>query len=923
MRICILSKHIPPHVTDGIARNRWLYAKMFQKRGWEVHIITSGIRAVEEYKDGIYIHEVEADEQQLKDTVFNKMALDKELRHVLAYSYAVYKRVKKLSQLAPLDLIDQSLWGLEGLITKIKLPALPMLTRVDTTTRLLHEINHPDETNDFTLHNQLEQFVLLGSDMLIFNSWSILKETERLYDTSFIGRPYAVIHHGVELAQHGVLKKSDESKFRILVPGRLEKRKGTALLISSVLPALLASESDIEIHFVGKDNAEWDGFKKETGRTYTDFIKHYFSKEVNKRIFLHGYVSDEKLEEHYQRADCVLAPSLYESFGLVYLEAATFNKPLVALNAGAVSELFENEKEALLVAAETSAEIVTALNRLKNDKALAEALAVNAREKLNTRFRAEEMASKCVYFIENTLKNSRRGTVYQLMNALTVGDGVSTFARDYDYLYKTNGQPTQIMGNHCSDALSHLTKQIHEFNFSTEDSILYHYCGCCEWSEYINSLNLPVKILFFHNITPPHFFKDNTSEYASVVNGWMQLPGMDNFDMYVALSQYSLNVLQQSIPKKLNTFIMPMLVDRDLILNKPYTVDLTRQLRQQFSFHIIFVGRVWPHKKQMDLVKFAHYYKSTVNDAFHISIIGGGMASYAEELKTAIKKYNLEAHVTLTGKVPDEDLYAYYRAADVYLSMSEHEGFGTPLAEAMVFDVPVVAYGVTAIPETVGDNGCIFYEKNYQLISATVNKLHSDAAFREWVLARQNAQLNKYSEESVCRALQVLQQKSEALHAERLNSLMHENNLFDEDFLNYKDARITRKGEWRVADGRTLINYGNEINSWLEVDLEFVELELFFVNNEKSGLVAIYINNKEAVKIDLYAPTWVVKKYTIPNPNAAIMQNVKIVPLGEKNPKAAYKEVLIYGMKAKKKFRRKTTSVYTDSITLTPGEPSV
>jgi glycosyltransferase involved in cell wall biosynthesis len=889
---------------------------MFQKRGWEVHIITSGIAAVEEYKEGIYIHEVAADEQALRDSVFSKMPLDKELRHVLAYSYAVYKRLKKLVQFVPVDIVDQSLWGMEGLITRIKLPHVPMLTRVDTTTRLIHEINDPNCNKEFSLHNQLEQFMLLSSDLLVFNSWSIMKETERLYETSFIGRPYAIIHHGIEPEYDGVLKKSDGGRFRILVPGRLEKRKGTYLLIQSVLPALLAGDNDIEVHFVGKDNADWDGFRKETGFSYTEFISNQFSKELNKRLFLHGYVPDEKLEEHYAKANCVLAPSLYESFGLVYLEAAKFKKPLVALDAGAVSELFENGKEALLVPVQTPNAIVTGIMKLKEDSDFTKAMVANATKKLHAFFHADTMTSKCMHFIEGLLKNAHHGTVYQLMNALTVGDGVSTFARDYDYLYKANGQATQIMGNHCSEALNHLTKQIHEFNFDINDSILYHYCGCCEWSGYINSVELPTKILFFHNITPPHFFQNGTSEYASVVNGWMQLPDMDNFDLYVALSQYSLNVLQQSIPKKLNTFIMPMLVDKNLIRNKPYSVLLTEQLRQQFRFHMIFVGRVWPHKKQLDLVKFAHYYKSVVNDDFHISIIGGGMASYIEEVKVLIKKYGLEGHVTIVGKVTDEDLYAYYRAADVYLSMSEHEGFGTPLAEAMVFDVPVVAYGVTAIPETVGDNGCIFYEKNYQFISTLISQLYTDPVFRQQVIEKQHEQLNKYSEESVCRALQAMQRKSEALHAERLNNLINANKLFDEDFLNYKDSRLIKKGEWRVADGRTLINYGHDQNSWLEVDLEFAELDLFFVTNEKSGMVAVYLNSREVLKIDLYAPTWVVRKYTIASPNTASMQNVKIVPLGEKNTKSSFKEVLVYGLKAKRRYRNKLNTLYTNSVAI-------
>ena len=297
MRICILAKHIPPASTDGIPRNRWQYARLFHKHGWDVHIITNGIAGVEEFREGIYIHEVAPEEYDIKEKIIDRLVYKEEDKHLLAYSYAVYKRIKKLNQLFPVDIIDHSLWGLEGLITKIKLSHIPMLTRVDTTSRLINEINYPERENEFSVQNQLEQFILLNTDALVFNSWSVLKETQRLYEMNFEGRSYAVIHHGINTQHTKPVSASFSSngKFKILVPGRLEKRKGTAILINSVLPHLVAEKNDVEIHFAGKDNSDWDGFKEAEGLSYTDFIKRKWSKEIGKKIFLHGYISDKEL----------------------------------------------------------------------------------------------------------------------------------------------------------------------------------------------------------------------------------------------------------------------------------------------------------------------------------------------------------------------------------------------------------------------------------------------------------------------------------------------------------------------------------------------------------------------------------------------------------------------------------------------------
>ena len=61
--------------------------------------------------------------------------------------------------------------------------------------------------------------------------------------------------------------------------------------------------------------------------------------------------------------------------------------------------------------------------------------------------------------------------------------------------------------------------------------------------------------------------------------------------------------------------------------------------------------------------------------------------------------------VTFAGSVSLAALVAYYRTATAFVSLSEHEGFGVPLLEAMRFDLPVIAYDAGAVAETLGDAG--------------------------------------------------------------------------------------------------------------------------------------------------------------------------------------------------------------------------
>lgn len=353
MRICILLRNIPPYSSDGIAKNRWAYAKLLQEKGWEVHVICDGVTGTEDYRDKIFIHEVSSKDALKSHSHLFSMLTENSNVFNLSYSYAVYKRVEQLNKIYPLDIIDNSLWEYEGLFVKMKLPFLRMVTRIDTTSRLIHEINSAAEIKGaLTQQNEIELFMLHNTDFLIFNSWSILKETQRLYEISFENKMYAVINHSVKLKQNQPFTHLKKDGFHVLIPGRLEKRKGTLILLKEVLPFILKEETDFVFHFAGKDNSEWDGFKFEYGCSYTDFIIQNFGQYIGEKIILHGFVSDEKLEELYEQSDCVLAPSMYESFGLVYLEAINHHRPLIALNKGAITELFENNKEVLLADSE-------------------------------------------------------------------------------------------------------------------------------------------------------------------------------------------------------------------------------------------------------------------------------------------------------------------------------------------------------------------------------------------------------------------------------------------------------------------------------------------------------------------------------------------------------------------------------------------
>ena len=113
-----------------------------------------------------------------------------------------------------------------------------------------------------------------------------------------------------------------------------------------------------------------------------------------------------------------------------------------------------------------------------------------------------------------------------------------------------------------------------------------------------------------------------------------------------------------------------------------------------------------------------------------------------------VSRLRLEA-VRFVGHVDLETLLAYYKVADVFVCMSEHEGFCVPLLESMHFDVPIVAYVAGAVSQTLGDAGVLVKEKNYEYVAEMVHLLVSDKDFRRQVVQKQRERLKHFSRQTV------------------------------------------------------------------------------------------------------------------------------------------------------------------------------
>jgi len=125
-------------------------------------------------------------------------------------------------------------------------------------------------------------------------------------------------------------------------------------------------------------------------------------------------------------------------------------------------------------------------------------------------------------------------------------------------------------------------------------------------------------------------------------------------------------------------------------------------------------------------------------------------------LRQFAHRVGLSDVVHLCGHVSMAELAAYYRLADVLLCMSEHEGFGIPLVEAMRFGVPIVAYASTAVPETMGDAGILVRRKRFAVVAELIHLLQVDATLRQHIVDRQRERARAFAPQVVIAAFRHL-----------------------------------------------------------------------------------------------------------------------------------------------------------------------
>jgi len=335
--------------------------------------------------------------------------------------------------------------------------------------------------------------------------------------------------------------------------------------------------------------------------------------------------------------------------------------------------------------------------------------------------------------------------VHQWLPAAHRGDAIGDSARRVRSLLRGRGHHSEIFALTIDDDVRRDVRPFDDAEARRGDVTIFHFAVPSPMTEAFATLP-GGRVLQYHNITPAHFFAPyDAGIYRLARIGRDQLATLvGHADLALGDSGYNRDELDALgfAP----TGIFPVAVDLARITAAPRRPALERVLGDGL-INLLFVGRIAPNKCIEDHIRLAEHYKRYVDSRYRFIFVGrhDAVPKYYATIRALMERYQMPAdRFWFTGPVPDTDLAAFYRYASVYVSLSEHEGFCVPLLEAMAAGVPVLAYGATAVPETMGGAGVVFTPKDLEYAAELVGLLAYDDGVRAAIVAGQRARLDAF-----------------------------------------------------------------------------------------------------------------------------------------------------------------------------------
>jgi len=281
------------------------------------------------------------------------------------------------------------------------------LFNADLITVLVKKIYIQTLTILSTKHGYEEKYLLqtgLGNRKIRYNAYYfisrwIIKQIDHnlavsraisdlYYHLKFDKRRIKYVHHGIAIPSINGKVKPLKGNPKILMVGRFMQIKGHIYLIQA-LPELIKKFPELKLILAG------DGPIKDNLMAIAN------SLNVLDHIEFAGFTSPQLYTSQCQ---LMVLPSLFESFGLVYIESFALKIPVVAFDTQAANEIIEHNKTGILVEKEDVQALVEKIIYLLESPEERKRLAENAYQRFKTYYNVERMGRETIEWYRSVLK---------------------------------------------------------------------------------------------------------------------------------------------------------------------------------------------------------------------------------------------------------------------------------------------------------------------------------------------------------------------------------------------------------------------------------------------------------------------------------------------------------------------------------------
>jgi glycosyltransferase involved in cell wall biosynthesis len=158
----------------------------------------------------------------------------------------------------------------------------------------------------------------------------------------------------------------------------------------------------------------------------------------------------------------------------------------------------------------------------------------------------------------------------------------------------------------------------------------------------------------------------------------------------------------------------------------------------------LFVGLIHPRKNLSNLMAAFDRFRQNTHSNVKLLIVGS-RKWWTGDMQQAYNTCSFREDIIFTGRVKEEDLTRITASALAMMYVSHFEGFGIPILESMVCDIPVIASSASSLPE-VGGNAVLYADpSDVESIKSAMLALYGDPKMRSDLIGKAHVQREKFS----------------------------------------------------------------------------------------------------------------------------------------------------------------------------------